>query len=67
MTQHSFKDVLLEARGAEKKEIFLLEQIDLPSSQYIFGTSWVALMVKNPPANAGDRKRCGFDPWKMVA
>ena len=20
-------------------------------------------MVKNPPANAGDIKRCGFDPW----
>ena len=25
-------------------------------------TSQVALVVKNPPANAGD-KRCGFDPW----
>ena len=25
-------------------------------------TSLVALVVKNPPANAGD-KRCGFDPW----
>ena len=24
--------------------------------------SQVALVVKNPPANAGD-KRCGFDPW----
>ena len=20
-------------------------------------------MVKNPPANAGDIKKCGFDPW----
>ena len=20
-------------------------------------------MVKNPPANAGDLNRCGFDPW----
>ena len=20
-------------------------------------------MVKNPPANAGDIKRCGFNPW----
>jgi len=20
-------------------------------------------VVKNPPANAGDVKRCGFDPW----
>ena len=20
-------------------------------------------MVKNQPANAGDTKRCGFDPW----
>ena len=23
----------------------------------------MALVVKNPPANAGDSKRCGFDPW----
>ena len=23
----------------------------------------VALVVKNPPANAGRRKRCGFNPW----
>ena len=21
------------------------------------------LVVKNPPTNAGDLKRCGFDPW----
>ena len=28
--------------------------------------SQLALMVKNPPASAGDGKRCGFDPqgWK---
>ena len=26
------------------------------------GTSQVALVVKNPPANAGDM-RCGFDSW----
>ena len=25
--------------------------------------SQVALVVKNPPANAGDSKRCGFSPW----
>ena len=25
--------------------------------------SQVALVVKKPPANAGDMKRCGFDPW----
>ena len=25
--------------------------------------SQVLLVVKNPPANAGDIKRCGFDPW----
>ena len=25
--------------------------------------SQVALVVKNPPANAGDSKRCGFNPW----
>ena len=27
------------------------------------GASQVALAVKNLPANAGDVKRCGFDPW----
>ena len=21
------------------------------------------MVLKNPPANAGDVKRCGFDPW----
>ena len=26
-------------------------------------TSQMALVVKNPPANAGDIKRCGFNPW----
>ena len=25
--------------------------------------SQVALVVKNPPANAGRCKRCGFNPW----
>ena len=25
--------------------------------------SQVALAVKNPPGNARDIKRCGFDPW----
>ena len=25
--------------------------------------SQVALVVKNSPANVGDIKRCGFDPW----
>ena len=25
--------------------------------------SQVVLVVKNPPTNAGDIKRCGFDPW----
>jgi len=24
---------------------------------------WVALVVKYPPANAGDKKRHGFNPW----
>ena len=33
-------------------------QQDVPS----FGASQVVLVVKNPPANAGD-KRCRFDPW----
>ena len=26
-------------------------------------TSQVARVVKNSPANVGDMKRCGFDPW----
>ena len=28
-----------------------------------FGASQELLVVKNPPANARDIKRCGFDPW----
>ena len=28
-----------------------------------YGDSQVALAVKNLPANAGDSKRHGFDPW----
>ena len=27
------------------------------------GASQVVIVVKNPPGNAGRRKRCGFDPW----
>ena len=27
------------------------------------GASQVVLVVKNPPANAGDLKRCGSNPW----
>ena len=27
------------------------------------GASWVALVVKNLRANAGDIKKCGFNPW----
>ena len=27
--------------------------------------SQAALVVKNPPANAGRRRRCGFDPWNQ--
>ena len=27
------------------------------------GSSQVALVVKKPPANAGDIMRCRFDPW----
>ena len=29
----------------------------------VFRTFQVALVVKNPPANAGRHKRQGFDPW----
>ena len=31
--------------------------------QRVGGTSQVALVVKNLPANAGDTRRCRFDPW----
>ena len=27
------------------------------------GASQMALLVKNPPANAGDTRDTGFDPW----
>ena len=30
---------------------------------HTYGASWVVLVVKNPPANAGDIKRCKFNPW----
>ena len=29
----------------------------------VIRASQVALVVKNMPANAGEVKRCGFDPW----
>ena len=35
----------------------------MPAALGNLGTSQVALVVKNPPANAGDMKRCGFDLW----
>ena len=35
----------------------------MTSTQDKPGASQVALRVKNPPANAGVVKRCGFDPW----
>ena len=33
------------------------------SSSYTIWASQVALVIKNPPANAGDFKRWGFSPW----
>ena len=27
------------------------------------GAFWLVLVVKKPPANAGNIKRCGFNPW----
>ena len=34
-------------------------------AQYgLIQASQVTLVVKNPPANAGDLKRRGFDPWE---
>ena len=38
--------------------------IDLSLNSLIYpGTSQMVLVVKNPPANAGDVKRCGFNFW----
>ena len=36
---------------------------NLDKSAESFWTCQVALVVKNPPASAGDIKRCGFVPW----
>ena len=36
--------------------------MEVASGLGVEGACQVALMVKNPPANAGDM-RCGFDPW----
>ena len=56
-------------------DFFRIDWLDLLAGKYTrrsgqFGgfpggsrTSQVALVVKNPPANAGDIKRCGFDLW----
>ena len=38
-------------------------QVNMPAALGNLGTSQVALVVKNPPANAGDMKRCEFNPW----
>ena len=35
----------------------------LAISVSLFWASQVVLEVKNPSANAGDLKRCEFDPW----
>ena len=43
-------------RGVQKN-IHIYEYLDL-----LPWASQVALVVKNPSANAGDVKRCGFDP-----
>ena len=34
-------------------------------TEWLMGASQVAIVVKNPLANAGDIKRLGFDPWVM--
>ena len=36
--------------------------MEVASGLEVEGVCQVALVVKNPPANAGDT-RCGFDPW----
>ena len=40
-----------------------LEYRPLATSHELMRASQVALVVKNPPANAGDTKRRGLDPW----
>ena len=40
----------------------LKKTVSFRSAELSFQASWVVLVVKNPPATAGDR-RPGFDPW----
>ena len=48
-------DVLWTRKGTES-----LNKSHCPPN---LGTSQVALVVKKPPAKAGDLKKCGCDPW----
>ena len=38
-------------------------RINMTRKMNITAASQVALEVKNPSANVGDHKRCGFHPW----
>ena len=58
--------MIFEAARAHVPMRFLiihgLNHMKLPISE-CFLAAQVALMVKNPPVNAGDAKDKGFDPW----
>ena len=41
----------------------VLKYLRVKVSQRYLGTSPVAQWVKNLPVNAGDARRCGFEPW----
>ena len=51
------------ATAGEGSKGGLLLETPVPTSTPLHAASQVALVVKNPPAKAGDIKRCGFDFW----
>ena len=57
--QKFLKDALLGR--AIFKEMSIPLSLGLP--YMLAWASQVALVIKNMPANAGDVKSCGFDPW----
>ena len=53
---------VLATAGEGSKGRLLLET-PVPTLTPLHGASQAVLVVKNPPANAQDIKRCGFNSW----
>ena len=51
------------ATAGEGSEGRLLLETPVPTLTPLHEASQAALVVKNPPANARDIKRCGFNSW----